>query len=759
MAAIPTIKKLDEAVVNRIAAGEVIQRPANALKEMIENSLDAKASSITVTVKSGGLKLLQIQDNGCGIRKDDMAIVCERFTTSKLTKFEDLSSIATYGFRGEALASISHVAHVAITTRTAESNCAYKASFSDGKLVPPRSGLSADPKPCAGNKGTQITVEDLFYNVSTRRKALKSPGEEFAKIADVVSKYAIHNSGVAFTLKKQGENMADVRTASGASILDNIRAIYGTTVARELLEVSCDNQRYAFKMHGYISNANYSVKKLQFLLFINHRLVDSSSMRKSIESLYEAYIPKNSHPFVYLSLEIAPSNVDVNVHPTKHEVHFLHEDSIIEAIQKAFEEKLLGANSSRTYFTQTLLPGVAVTDTSAVTSDEGKSSSTKVYAHQMVRTDSREQTLHAFLPPNDHADVANASNSVSQLSRSTNKLEVSNTTPRELTVPEHPSSTIVNPAEGKKLASHSQKSSGTEDEDFSDQPSGSKKPRLAEKAESTTRNTSNSNIYREIRLTSVLNLRKAIDNSEHKGMKELFEDHKFVGCVNKSLALVQHSTKLFLANITTLSKELFYQIILFKFGNFDFLRLSEPAPIYDLAQLALDCEESGWTEGDGPKDELATYIVKLLKEKRAMLLDYFSLEIDSEGNLLTLPLLLDGYVPNLNGLPMFILRLATEVDWETEEGCFQTFAQECSRFYALKPDPFQNNDNEPKDDSEEANVVKSSSSSSRSWQWTVEHVLFPAFRTGLVPPGRFSEDGTLLQIANLPDLYKVFERC
>lgn len=365
MAATPTIKKLDEAVVNRIAAGEVIQRPANALKEMIENSLDAKSTSITVTVKSGGLKLLQIQDNGCGIRKDDMDIVCERFTTSKLTKFEDLSSIATYGFRGEALASISHVAHVTITTRTAQSSCAYKASYSDGKLVSPRPGMSVDPKPCAGNKGTQITVEDLFYNVSTRRKALKSPGEEFAKIADVVSKYAIHNSGVAFTLKKQGENMAAVRTASGASILDNIRTIYGTTVARELLEVNFENQRFAFKMHGYISNANYSVKKLQFLLFINHRLVDSSAMRKAIESLYEAYLPKNSHPFVYLSLEISPNNVDVNVHPTKHEVHFLHEDSIIEAIQQTFEEKLLGANSSRTYFTQTLLPGISVTDTSA----------------------------------------------------------------------------------------------------------------------------------------------------------------------------------------------------------------------------------------------------------------------------------------------------------------------------------------------------------------------------------------------------------
>ncbi|OWF38740.1 DNA mismatch repair protein Mlh1-like [Mizuhopecten yessoensis] len=220
-----TIRKLDEVVVNRIAAGEVIQRPANALKEMMENCLDAKATSITVIVKQGGLKLLQIQDNGTGIRKDDMNIVCERFTTSKLQSFDDLSSIATYGFRGEALASISHVAHVTITTRTVDSKCAYRGQFTDGKL-------KEAVKPCAGNVGTQITVEDLFYNISTRRKALKSPSEEHSKVIEVVSRYAVHNCKVGFTLKKHGESTAEVRTPANSTHVENIRTIFGPSIAR-----------------------------------------------------------------------------------------------------------------------------------------------------------------------------------------------------------------------------------------------------------------------------------------------------------------------------------------------------------------------------------------------------------------------------------------------------------------------------------------------------------------------------------------------
>ncbi|XP_067277765.1 DNA mismatch repair protein Mlh1 [Pseudorasbora parva] len=709
------IRRLDETVVNRIAAGEIIQRPANAIKEMMENCLDAKATNIQITVKEGGLKVILIQDNGTGIRKDDMEIVCERFTTSKLQSFEDLASIATYGFRGEALASISHVAHVTITTKTADAKCAYRANYCDGKLKSP-------PKPCAGNQGTVISVQDLFYNVSTRRKALKSPSEEYSRIIEVVSRYAIHNSGKSFAVKKEGEKVADVKTLLNASVLDNIRVVFGVAVSRELIEVECEDQKLAFKMKGYISNANYSVKKCILILFINHRLVESSALKKAIETVYTAYLPKNTHPFIYLSLEIAPQNIDVNVHPTKHEVHFLHEDSIIESVQKHIESKLLGSNSSRTYFTQTLLPGLSASASVAKAACSAADSQERVYAHQMVRTDSKAQKLDAFLQPS----------------------------PAQCRADKPSSPPTVEPDDSELLdAVEIVESCASEDTQPDFQPPNEAPPRKRPHVEEVKEDLTAASLPRRrvIKLTSIKELREDIEKQTHKGLQELLQNHSFVGSVSPQWTLVQHQTKLYMLNTTKLSQELFYQILIYDFGNFGVLRLSNPAPLYDLAMLALDSEESGWSEEDGPKEGLAQYIVDFLKQKTEMLEEYFSLEIDGEGNLTGLPMLLDNYTPAMEGLPMFILRLATEVNWDREKECFHHFSIECSHFYSIRKRYTLEPDAEDTQDAE------------MSWQWKVEHVLFKALRSLFSPPKHFSEDGSVLQIASLPELYKVFERC
>uniref|UniRef100_A0A8D3CY97 MutL homolog 1, colon cancer, nonpolyposis type 2 (E. coli) n=1 Tax=Scophthalmus maximus TaxID=52904 RepID=A0A8D3CY97_SCOMX len=524
------IRRLDETVVNRIAAGEVIQRPANAVKELIENCLDAKSTSIQVTVKDGGLKLLQIQDNGTGIRREDMEIVCERFTTSKLQTFDDLSAIATYGFRGEALASISHVAHVTITTKTADAKCAYRGSYSDGKVKGPL-------KPCAGNQGTQILVEDLFYNVSTRRKDCRS------------DQYAIHNSGKSFCVKKHGETVADVRTLPNASVVDNIRVVFGNAVSRELIEVACEDQKLAYKMKGYISNANYSVKKCILILFINHRLVESSALKKAIEATYTAYLPKNTHPFLYLSLEIAPQNVDVNVHPTKHEVHFLHEDSVIESVQKHVESKLLGTNSSRTYFTQTLLPGLSVSGGTEVKSSSATADSTeRVYAHQMVRTDCRAQKLDAFLRPKEKpsADPEPAGPSGREAANKTAR-------PDDVEMDEADDVDLLQALDQQEAEEES--SVGANDVQRK-RPRKEQQQQQEEEEEEEDLTAAATPKRRVIKLNSIKELRAEITENTHKGLQEMLQSHSFVGCVNPQWTLIQHHTKLYLLNTTKLRPRL-----------------------------------------------------------------------------------------------------------------------------------------------------------------------------------------------------------
>ncbi|XP_044272404.1 DNA mismatch repair protein Mlh1 [Tribolium madens] len=651
------IKKLDEAVINRIAAGEIIQRPANALKEMIENSLDAKSTNIQIMVKNGGLKLLQIQDNGTGIRKDDFPIVCERFTTSKLREFDDLQNISTYGFRGEALASISHIAHLTIVSKTCNELCAYKAQFVDGKL-------QGSPLPTAGNQGTIITVEDLFFNMSVRKKALRSPAEEYQKISEVVGKYAIHNSKVGFGLRKSTENN-DIRTPPDSTCVENIRIIYGNSIAREVVDFELQNDILNFKARGHMTNVNYSSKKLTFLLFINNRLVDCNNLKKCIDQVYATYLPKNSHPFVYLSLELDPVSVDVNVHPTKHEVHFLNEEQIIEAVCGALETKLLKSNNSRVYYTQAKLPGVQVENLPLKDPDKDKS---KINPKELVRTDANEQKIEKFF--------------------------------------------------GAPLDQSTSKSKQTE---VLSAPFISKVNRV------------------ETELASILELRKDVEKNCHRVLRDLFSQHVFVGAINPFQALIQYSTKLFLCNTKKIMSELLYQFILYNFQNFGFINFAKPLPVYDLALQALELSEVGWTPEDGEKTDLAQKITDILTKNGEMLNEYFSLNIDEGGQLVSLPLILDNYTPDIAGLPVYIVRLATEVNWETEKECFDTVAKETALYYSK--------------------MSENSKWETNDWKWVTEHVVYAAVKEYFIPPKKFTENVAVLEIANLPNLYKVFERC
>ncbi|XP_061723616.1 DNA mismatch repair protein Mlh1 [Cydia pomonella] len=713
------IKRLSEDVVNRIAAGEIVQRPANALKELIENSLDAKSTNIIITVKAGGLKYLQIQDNGTGIRSDNLDIVCERFTTSKLSQYEDLLEINTYGFRGEALASISHIAHLTILTKTAASKCAYKATYEDGKLKGPI-------KACAGNNGTQITVEDLFYNVIARKRALRSPTEEYTHIMDVVGGYAVHNSHVGFTLKKFGEK-TDLKTPVNSSVIENVRIIHGNSIARELMELEIKDETLKLSVHGFITNVNYSHKKGVMLLFINHRLVDSQSIRKAVDSVYSTYLPKNSHAFVYLSIELDPKNVDVNVHPTKHEVQFLYEEQIIEKLKSCVESKLLSCNSTRVLYTQARLPGATMVEEMVKKTTEAA----KVNPNNMVRVTSDVQKIDKFFrtKPVETDDTNNLNTEkighlpgkeTAKTTETNDKMVVDEVLENSLI--EEP---VVTNKMPEKWTNHSALDQGNIS--YID-PKESFKTRTF-KYERT-----------ETKLTSVKQLRMDVEKQCNSNLREILANLIFIGCIDLHKSLIQHSTKLYLCDTTRLTEELFYETLLYDFQNFGLIKLSNPLPLEELFVLGLSSQESEWNPELGDMREMAQEMCQLLTSKRAMLLEYFSLELSSDGQLLALPLLLDNHTPFMGALPTYVVRLVTEVNWDSEKECFDTFSRQTAIFYS-QPNP------------------DTTTESVKSENWKQEHVIFPAIRRNFLPPTSFVSNGAILQVANLPDLYKVFERC
>ncbi|KAH6996203.1 histidine kinase-like ATPase [Ilyonectria sp. MPI-CAGE-AT-0026] len=696
------LQALDPNVVNKIAAGEIIVAPVHALKELIENAVDAGSTSLEILAKDGGLKLLQITDNGCGIQKEDLAILCERHTTSKITSFEDLSSIATYGFRGEALASISHIAHLTVTTKTKDSDLAWRATYQDGKLAPAKQGQSAEPKGVAGRPGTQITVEDLFYNINARRKAFRSFPDEFNKIIDMVGRYAVHCKGVGFTCKKAGESSTSLSIQAQATVIDRIRQIHGSSVANELIKFETSEDRWGFKAEGYTTNANYSVKKTTLLLFINHRCVESTHIKKAMEQMYSNFLPKQGHPFVYLSLEIEPARVDVNVHPTKREVHFLNEDEIIQAICEHIETKLAAVDTSRTFMTQTLLPGVKAADPSPRTDNDGTpgrvtplTKRPRRNSNDLVRTDTSERKITSMF----------SRAGLNQSSGSTDRSE------QALPVPEDLDYETIDRASVP------------------------------------------------CRLSSVKELRSEVREGIHDELTEIFASHTFVGVVDdhRRLAAIQGGVKLYLIDYGHTCFEYFYQVGLTDFGNFGTIRFSPSLDLREMLRMAAEVEKNAVCSPDEDFDveTLVDRVSSQLVERREMLQEYFSLEISPAGELVSIPLLIKGYTPPLVKLPRFLLRLGPHVDWGDEKGCFETFLRELATLYVPEPLPALPGDDESLRTEDVPNEIRVRRQHVR---YAVQNIFFPAFKARLVATKSLMEQG-VLEVASLKGLYRVFERC
>lgn len=324
---------LDDNMINMIAAGEVIERPASVVKELLENSIDAGAKKIVVRVEDGGRKLISITDDGSGIDAEDLPKAFLPHATSKLKNRDDLFNISTMGFRGEALASIAQVSKVTLTSRTADSI--------EANTISVDCGVKDAPKPCSGDCGTTIEVRDLFYKLPARRKFLRTSNTEMTHITEHFTRIALSHCGLDMTLIHNGKQT--YRLIGGQSIRERITELFSKQISADLVETQ--SREKGIDIYALMAKpaAARGSKKFQYV-FLNKRYIKDKFISHALKEAYRGLMEPNKHPIAFLFLQIDPTSYDVNVHPTKTEVRFINANLIHSQVLAVMREKLLGMN-------------------------------------------------------------------------------------------------------------------------------------------------------------------------------------------------------------------------------------------------------------------------------------------------------------------------------------------------------------------------------------------------------------------------------
>lgn len=326
------IKLLPDSVANQIAAGEVIQRPASAVKELMENALDAGATQIDLVVKDAGKSMIMVIDNGCGMSETDARLCFERHATSKISKAEDLFAIRTMGFRGEALASIAAIAQVELRTRRKEDEVGTKI-INEGSVVKEQSLVPMQP-------GTSFTVKNLFFNVPARRNFLKSTQAEMRHVVEEFTRVSLMNPEIGFTLTSDGKEIYHLYPGN---LKQRIMGLFGSNYEEKLLPVRQEAERV--RIDGYIVKAEFAKKtRGEQYFFVNKRFIKHAYLYHAIENAYMEMISQDSFPGYFLNIEVDPSDIDINIHPTKTEVNFL-DVKLVYAILHAAVRKAIGQHN------------------------------------------------------------------------------------------------------------------------------------------------------------------------------------------------------------------------------------------------------------------------------------------------------------------------------------------------------------------------------------------------------------------------------
>ena len=748
------IEKLSEATINRIAAGEIIVSPCFAIKELVENSIDAGSTQITVSFAS--LSDFTITDNGHGIGFDDLEIVCARFTTSKLQHYNDLERIQTFGFRGEALASVSHVSRLAITTKIAGSPIAMKCEYIDGKME--------SKKPVAGNQGTIIAVKDLFYNSKTRLQCLNLK-KEYQNVLDIVQKYAIQYPNLSFCCKHK-----KVDFISSGSQKELMSRLY----KGHYKEFEVDD---FFKAKGLIGPGK------ELILFVNNRLVEMPSLKKAIDNT------------VFVSILVDPKNVDVNVHPSKSRVHLMNEDSIIKTLVDTINNT--SVEESREFYVQSK---VSLAPVKTFHSSGTMSRSNSIRPSNVVRVDPKQKSLDQFIGVNENGqkilgkkgELSNASIAVPFVTNEPNNScrtlpesqesgvcqdvlllssedeadsnqpqdgdisrysvlrqfeaqhGTSDTSRKTIPIPADPITARIRispflptdeneqyldlprPVLDSRIKTSEQVLPKERKRQLSDcELQAQSKFQLLENEETQPIEEHDMRTWIEVNLYSIHELGQEIESRSDDTVSQVFANHVLVGIINARSVLIQHETKLLMIDYYAISKELFYQLTIRGFSNFGIL-WTDPVRLQDLLDIHLNTIVS-----DGPEDDLNVIkTVVVLIENRSMLKEYFSIIIQEDGTMTGLPNIIDGYFLETSKLPKFVYQMVNHVNWKQEMACFKDISCNLAEMYSI------------------------------SSEYEIEsrtRIVGDALMYLKAPSDWV--DTEIRQLAELNDLYKIFERC
>lgn len=706
-------------------------------------SLDADATSITIRVEftKNEFTKIQILDDGCGFKQCDLNSACERFATSKISSYDSLSNLSTFGFRGEALSSISQVCKLEILSKRREEMIGFKQKYADGKPLLP------SPQATACNDGSVITINDLFYNNDQRRRVLSATASEFRRMVELVALYSLNNLNVAFHMSKNGGKDVEIITKAGEPIRNRISGVLSHKTSTELIDFSSKDEKLRYSATGVIGNLNSCLPNFRFVFFVNRRLVNFPSLHKSLETLYKDRLAKGSCSFVYLNLDVEPSFVDANIHPSKDEVRLINELDVVDQLTQEIEKVLVDQKE-------------------------------------------REMTVSSPIKKSFLSVSSRSSPAPSSMRQTTLDVTFGTKSKSDASPQLRPDRTVRHDTSSQRIDEmfRKQKSSNNHSTSERHRPRG-QRPSEKDRVEEFYLTEDG---IRIANLDSVRDLRSKIQDESSGSLKNILARSTYVGSMTTKIPtlFIQHDVSLIQLHLPAISNAMFYQIFVFNFGNFSKLIFDEKVSIREFAQIHMSYLKEERT--------LDRQLLKLISRSE-MVNDYFSLGIVAPGILESVPELLEDYIPDWSRLPEFCYDLLFNVDWDSEDICFDSFGRSLAKLYTVTEESCTSQIDEDEncdmsntrcneiakltnveticlgDDNAESSASQCSTSSQSTLKSTpssrdssqsqhsfartgiIPRVIYPALKSRFLPPKRCEK--YFLIRTTVPKLYKVFHRC